>query len=66
MVDDVVDAVREVEDDYELQDEFIDLLMAGAHDSEQATDDELARVEQSTRWVLPKSDVSRQAFLIAK
>ena len=59
------DAVIEVED-YELQDEFINLLMADAHDCEQATSDELARVEQSTRWVVPKRDVSRQAFLIAK
>ena len=53
-------------EDYELQDEFINKLMADAHDSEQATSDELARVKLSTQWVLPKGDVSRQAFSIAK
>ena len=59
------EAVIEMED-YELQDEFMNQLIADAHDSEQATSDELARVEQSTRWVVPQSHVSRQAFLIAK
>ena len=43
------EAVVIVEEDYELQDEFINNLMASVQDSETATTDELARVEWSTR-----------------
>ena len=56
------DAAVIEEENYELQDEFINNLMADAQDSEAATTDELARVEQSTRWIVPKPSVSREVF----
>ena len=56
------DAAVIEEIDYELQDEFINNLMANAQDSETPTTDELARVEQSTRSIVPEPSVSRELF----